>query len=383
MNRPGNRTFLTPAVLKNIDWAQLTAVIFLTAAGLVFIRSIGIQSGGGISFFLRQLYWVIGSAAVYTGISCLDYRRPEFRIFIIAGYLISVIMLVVVLFAGRRINGAISWLVIPGTGLSFQPSEFSKLMLITMLAHLFSADFFSPARFRGVIVALGITLLPAGLVMLEPDLGSALVFFAVFAAMVFAAGLKWRYIIIFLLTAITLTAALTVNEFYGRPLLKTYQKNRIEAFFHPEKYSRSAAYQPIQARLAVGAGGITGKGIGEGTQNSLGFITQANNDFIFSVIAEETGFIGCTALFAAYSLLLYSMLRTAFLATDFFGKYISAGMSAMIFCHLFINTGMSLGVTPVTGLPLPFVSYGGSFYLMLATGCAVLQSVYRHEIITG
>lgn len=189
------------------------------------------------------------------------------------------------------------------------------------------------------------------LILKEPDFGSALILLPIYLAIVFCAGLKWRYII-FVSVASTVGFGLIVaNEVLKiRPFLKGYQLNRILAFLHPEDFLASTGYQPWQAYLAVASGGLTGKGIGEGTQNSLGFLPQmaANNDFIFSIIAEETGFIGCALIFLAYLLLLYSILRTAFLTDDPFGRYLCIGIAAIIFTHCFINIGMSIGLTPVT-----------------------------------
>lgn len=220
------------------------------------------------------------------------------------------------------------------------------------------------------------------LILKEPDFGSALILLPIYLAIVFCAGLKWRYIIFVSVTSTVGFGLIVANEVLKiRPFLKGYQLNRILAFLHPEDFLASTGYQPWQAYLAVASGGLTGKGIGEGTQNSLGFLPQmaANNDFIFSIIAEETGFIGCALIFLAYLLLLYSILRTAFLTDDPFGRYLCIGIAAIIFTHCFINIGMSIGLTPVTGLSLPFVSYGGSFFLMLMAACGLIQSVYRHR----
>jgi rod shape determining protein RodA len=160
--------------------------------------------------------------------------------------------------------------------------------------------------------------------------------------------------------------------------LRDYQKERIMVFLNPERDLNNRGYNQFQARLAVGSGGLYGKGFGKGTQNTLGFLPQSvsNNDFIFSVIAEETGFIGATALILTYILLIYTMLRTAWVAADPFGRYIAVGIAVVFFVHSFVNIGMSLGIMPITGLPLPQVSYGGSFLIFTMFCLGILQSIY-------
>jgi rod shape determining protein RodA len=165
----------------------------------------------------------------------------------------------------------------------------------------------------------------------------------------------------------------------SRTLLKSYQKKRLRVFFKPNEDISNSGHNVYQSRLAVGAGGVWGKGIGNGTQNAWGYLPQtvSNNDFIFSVIAEETGFMGCLLLLAGYVVFFYSIFRTALKAPSF-GRLIAIGMGTMFFCHTYINIGMCIGLAPVTGLPLPFVSYGGSFFLMGMICMGILQSIYRH-----
>ena len=183
---------------------------------------------------------------------------------------------------------------------------------------------------------------------------------------------------------ITLFGALAANELLEiKPLLKNYQRERIKTFLNPERDLANGGYNAYQSRLAVGSGGLLGKGLGQGTQNLLGFLPQSvsNNDFIFSVLAEETGFVGAMALLTAYILLLYTILRSAFFAQDSFARQSGIGIAVLIFVHLFINIGMSVGVTPITGLPLPFLSYGGSFVVSMMLALGFMQSVYRRNIL--
>ena len=370
------------AFAASLDKLQLGAVLFLSGVGLVFIYSTGMQAGDGAYFFRRQLLWLAVGMAAYFGCALPDLSRRRYRVIAVIVYMVTVALLILVLIPGIgiRVYGATRWL---GAGpLRIQPSEFAKLGLILALSSLFSSMLFRIDRFGGPLAGAVVMLIPAALIVVEPDLGSAIVCVPVFLAVLFCAGLKWRHILIGVLAAALLTSAAVLNETMRiSPLLSNYQRARIRTFLNPEYDRSGAGYNAYQAKLAVGSGGVTGKGIGEGTQNTLGFLPQtvANNDFIFSVIAEETGFFGALALICAYILLLYSILRTAFLTEDAFGRSLCVGASAMFFTHMFINIGMSVGVMPITGLSLPLVSRGGSFTVVSLALLGMVQAVHRHR----
>ena len=369
------------AYLRNLDYLQLGAVALLLGIGLVFIRSTGIQidTEASRSFFDKQLMWIIVGFGVYFFVSALDYRSFSFRACMAGGYLLSLLLLVVVLFAGVRVFGATRWLNI--FGFRLQPSEPAKLMVILILAEIFSSPFLTKNRFFSTFAAGAAVGIPFILIAVEPDLGSALVLLPISGAMLFAFGIKWRYVLLGLL-AITLGIGFVLyDSSREEPLvLRNYQRDRIRVFLNPDSDLSNRGHNAYQAKLAVGAGGASGTGIGRGTQNELGFLphTVSNNDFIFSVIAEETGFWGAFGLLLIYLLLLFTILRTAFMASGY-GRYIACGVATLIFCHIFINIGMSIGIAPVTGLPLPLVSYGGSFILTSLTTLGVVQSIYRQN----
>lgn len=367
--------------ILGLDYAQLTALLFLLGIGLVFIHSTGLQVDTPLSrsFLAKQLQWIAAGTVLWLAAAVIDYRKVQYRVLAVLFYLATVALLVAVLLFGVTVYGATRWLSIFGQRL--QPSEFSKLSLTLILAAMFSTPFFNINRFRWLAVATALATVPFLLIVKEPDLGSAIILLPIFLSILFCAGLRWRWIVIAVSIFVLIGGLAVLNEVMEfKPLLHGYQRRRIEVFFNPELDRMGAGYNAHQARLAVGSGGIDGKGIGRGTQNTLGFLPQtvSNNDFIFSVIAEETGFLGCLALLAGYLLLLWSTMRTAWLTRDRFGRYIAVGVAAMLFSHLYINIGMSIGLTPVTGLSLPFISYGGSFVMngMLALG--ILQSVYRY-----
>ena len=376
---PPERLF---SFVVSLDKLQFGTVLFLSAVGLLFIYSTGMQAGSGAFFFRRQLVWLAAGAVAYFLCALPDPRRPRCRVIAFLVYLAAVVMLVLVLIpgVGIRVYGATRWL---GMGsFRIQPSEPAKLGVILALSALFSSMVFKVNSFWGVLAGAVVTLIPVALIVVEPDLGSAIVCVPIFLAILFCAGLKWRYILIGVVAAALLGSAVVLNETMRfKPLLTNYQRARIRTFLNPDYDRAGAGYNAHQAKLAVGSGGLTGKGVGEGTQNTLGFLPQtvANNDFIFSVIAEETGFFGSLALICAYVLMLYSILRTAFLSEDVFSRSLCVGVATMFFTHMFINIGMSVGVMPITGLSLPLVSRGGSFTVVSLAALGMVQAVHRHR----
>jgi rod shape determining protein RodA len=217
---------------------------------------------------------------------------------------------------------------------------------------------------------------------MEPDLGSALIIPPIVAFILFISKLKIKYIVGGIVAGIVFFSVEVFNEAYQvYPLLKKYQVERILVFLDPERDPENRGWNQLQSELAVGSGGLTGKGFMQGTQNTLGFLPQtvSNTDFIFSVIAEETGFIGAVSIILCYILLFFSALRTSVYARDRFGKYVAAGIAAIIFSHSIVNIGMSIRMMPVTGLPLPLVSYGGSFMVSSMLYLGILQSIYAHR----
>ena len=370
------------AFAASLDKLQVGMTLFLCAVGLVFIYSTGMQAGRGAVSFWRQLFWLSVGMGVYFACAVPDPRKSSFKVTAVLLYPAAVALLALLLVphVGVRAGGACRWL---GFGpLRIQPSEFAKLGLILALSVLFSGMTFNVNSLGGIVTGLMLTLIPFVLIVVEPDLGSALVCLPICLAILFCGGLKWKYIVVGAFAVAIVGSLIVLNETAGsRPLLTKYQRARINTFLDPEFDRAGAGFNARQAKLAVGSGGLTGKGIGEGTQNTLGFLPQtvANNDFIFSVIAEETGFFGSLALLCAYTLLIYSVLRAAFLAEDAFCRSLCVGVATLFFTHMFINIGMSVGVMPVTGLPLPLVSRGGSFTVVSLAALGMVQAVHRHR----
>ena len=249
------------AFAASLDKLQLGAVLFLSGVGLVFIYSTGMQAGDGAYFFRRQLLWLAVGMAAYFGCALPDLSRRRYRVIAVIVYMVTVALLILVLIPGIgiRVYGATRWL---GAGpLRIQPSEFAKLGLILALSSLFSSMLFRIDRFGGPLAGAVVMLIPAALIVVEPDLGSAIVCVPVFLAVLFCAGLKWRHILIGVLAAALLTSAAVLNETMRiSPLLSNYQRARIRTFLNPEYDRSGAGYNAYQAKLAVGSGGVTGKG---------------------------------------------------------------------------------------------------------------------------
>ena len=398
--RKGSRGFL--AFIAGFDWLQIIALLFLLTTGSIFIHATGVQVGtpAAALFFKKQLtQWIPLGFLLWTFFAFLDYRKNYFKWGSVLFFLLTTAALIIVLKFGVTVYGAKRWLMVGSFRL--QPSEFGKLSLILVLSWLLATPGFSGARWKGILAGGALVMLPAFLIFKEPDLGGTLILFPIAGAMLVVSGLKWRWLLLlaalgcaafFALRALVLADDPVPAKKGQNPVtatektknkwvvLKPYQKRRLRVFFKPNSDISNSGHNVYQSRLAVGAGGIWGKGIGNGTQNRLGFLHQtvSNNDFIFSVIAEETGFMGCLLLLAGYILLFFSIFRTAFTAPPF-GRMIAVGVGAMLFCHTYINIGMCIGLAPVTGLPLPCVSYGGSFIFVGMMSMGILQSIHRYR----
>ena len=359
--------FLKKEIIK-LDFLQTISMLFLAVFGLVFIYSAGQQIGGSmITAWEKQILWfaiggILWFFLSYTNYKILGILSPAF-------YVISIILLILVFIMGIKVYGARRWLSLGG--IRVQPSEFAKIATLLLAARFASLPTFRVNNLSHFAVLALIIILPFILILKQPDLGSSLVFIVIFAAIAFAAKLSWKYIIIILISVTVLVPV-------AYPFLKGYQKERILVFLNPDRDPLNQGWTSRQTLLSVGSGGLYGKGILHGTQNTLGFLPKsvANSDLIFSVIAEESGFVGSVILLGLYSILLYSMLRTAFLSRDRFGYLLAAGVAALFFEHSFVNIGMNIRLMPITGLPLPLVSYGGSFMISSMICLGILQSVY-------
>lgn len=360
----------------HIDISPVLATIGLGIVGLLGIYSAtrGRDPENYITTVVERqsIFLAIGMVLV-VAIVFVDYRWL-LRLAPLA-FLTTVALLVLVRLVGVKVKGAVSWFEF--AGFRAQPSEFGKIGLIVAIAALLSRNNDGPLPLRSLIFIIVVACIPIGLVMLQPDLGTAMVMLAITAAMLMVGRAEGHHLIF-----LVLVAAVAIGLLMNSPLLADYQRARLQSFLDPES-NIEAAYNQEQAQIAVGNGGITGTGFGQGTQTKSGLVPEQQNDFIFTVIAEEFGFAGGTVVLGCYALLLWRLYRMARLAGDPFGSYLVTGVFAMFAFQMFQSIGMTMGIMPVTGIPLPFVSSGGSAVLASYIGVGIALSVHMRRFTAG
>ncbi|CNG11683.1 cell division-specific peptidoglycan biosynthesis regulator FtsW [Mycobacterium tuberculosis] len=364
------------AGLRRLDWPLFLAVLALSLLGALLVRSATFhllteQGQDPESMLKRHVLNLLIGFVLGGVVTLLDYRLLRAYVPILYG-LACVGLLAVLTPLGETINGSHSWIVIGG-GFQVQPSEFAKVGLVVLLAMILGEPRdgeIGPGR-RDVLLALVLAGVPAVLIMLQPDLGTTLVFIAVVLGMLAISGAQKRWLVGLVGGGVLACAAVW---FFG--LLKDYQIDRFIAFLHPEADPRGAGYNAQQARIAVGSGGVFGKGLFHGEQTGGHFVPEQQTDFIFTVAGEELGFVGAVIIVALLGVVLWRGLRIATQAADLFGSLVATGVVCWLGFQAFENIGMTIGIMPITGLPLPFISYGGSatFANMIAFG--LLQAVH-------
>ena len=416
-----------------IDYALLISFLILIVVGILTIYS----AGGDSNQHIRQIYWAITGIVIFVLMLLVNYHRMgEYAFFI---YLAGLLMLILVLLIGKRVRGAKSWITV-AWGFGFQPSEFVKIAVIIALARFLDRVGDDIKSLKNVIIALGICVIPMGLILLQPDFGTALVYLPICMIMLFFAGIKYTHLISLLIifgiavvlpllatfsklthsgtliflqvlddTKTVFLIALMFGLFSGimfilyritkktllykastvflifftglilaAPLgrfLKPYQKERLIVFLRPTIDPFGSGYNIIQSKIAVGAGGLFGRGLLGGTQSQLGFLPERSTDFIFSIYAEAWGFFGSLALLAVYGIFIYRGIMTIYNGRDRFSFLLAAGIMGMFLFHIIINVGMTIGIMPITGIPLPFLSYGGSFLLTCIVAVSILSNI--------
>jgi rod shape determining protein RodA len=348
---------------------MLGVVLILVTFGLAAIYSVDISRGGPLIYFPTQvLAAVLGFGALIVAASC---HATVWQSLAKAGYLVSVLLLAAVLKLGHNIRGTTGWFRV--AGFSFQPAEFAKITLILFLALFISFQGRRFDRLAYLIFSAGITGIPVLLIMMQPDLGSAVVLAAIWFGLFCLTVTKRRYI------ALVVGVGILASLFAWFFLFKTYQKERLSAFVHPNsaECAKSECYNVRQSLIAIGAGQFFGRGLGFGSQSQLHFLPEAQTDFIFSVIAEELGFVGLTVLIGLYMVLLWRLILLARSANSDFGTYTVCGILLLFFVQLVFNIGAATGLLPVTGLTLPFVSYGGSSLIINCFLIGIAESIAR------
>jgi rod shape determining protein RodA len=349
------------------DWPLFMAVAAIAVIGVINLYSATSAAGPRYAdSYIQQIYWLTLGAGVAVLVVAVDYRH--FERFGWGIYISGVVLLLLVFLLGREVRGSQRW--IPIGAFSLQPSEVMKLCLIIALAKYLHNDPRTEGRTLKDLVVPGLILaLPLLLVLKQPDLGTALILVFIFATIMVLTHLKLRSFVL-LLIAITVSAPLTWEY-----LLKNYQRERLVSFLDPKGHFLDSGWHAYQAKVAIGSGGLFGKGFLQGTQNQFGFIPDPQTDFPFAVWAEEQGFIGSVVLLTLYFFLILWGLKIASQARDRFGAVVAVGVSALLFAHSFINLGMVNGLLPVVGITLPLFSYGGSSVLTIMIGIALLMNI--------
>jgi rod shape determining protein RodA len=376
------RAFARNSALRHMDWLLIVVVLGLSAIGTLLVWSATAPSLLAVgadphTYLKKQLLNVVIGVVLMFGVSLVDTR--QLKTWAPFAYGVTLLALVAVLTPiGSDINGARAWISLPG-GFQVEPSEFAKVALILIAAVIFSQARGMPSGVPGVgslLVALVCAAPLMALVVIEPALGVALVLVVVTATMIVLSGMRLRFI-----AALAIIVAVAVSSAGGLHLLKSYQLTRFTSFLHPSADLAGAGYNAAQAKIAVGSGGMFGQGLFHGQLVAGNFVPSQQTDFIFTVAGEELGFVGTIVIVFLLGVVILRALRIATRADDLFGLLVASGIAMWFAFQSFVNIGMTIGIMPITGLPLPFVSYGGSavFADMIAIG--LLQSVHRRRTI--
>lgn len=367
-------------ILTKLDYSLLLSVAAILGISLFVLQSATTHLAG--SYVMKQLMWVgVGVVVILISLR-IDYSilKKYYKHL----YVLNLLLLVAVYVLGDSTKGARSWFVLPGMG-KFQPAEVGKIILIICLAQFLVERKDKLNTFKDLLPVFIFTAIPTVLVLIQPDLGTALVYVAIMVGMLYIAGANWK-----LLTslfgggiAVAIGYIWGIWKFGWPSPIKPHQLNRFLVLFDPNIDRQGIGWNVRQAKIAIGNGGLLGQGLGSGSQSSGQFLPEQWTDFIFAVFAEELGFIGVAVLLLLFVFMLYRCIRIAMSAKDIFGSLAATGIMTMYLFHIVENVGMNIGLMPVTGIPLPFVSYGGSAMLTNFMGLALLLNIYvrRQKLI--
>jgi rod shape determining protein RodA len=360
-------------LVQNFDYLLLALVLLITGMGIVNLYSAGFNRGEGTPLYIKQMYWLSVGLGLMFCTLFYDYRHLEK--FAYPLYIMSILLLVGVMVAGKTVYGGRRWLLLGP--ITFQPSELAKIGVILALAtyfnrrHRLESMGLEDLVFPGLLV-----LLPVALIIKQPDLGSGILVAVVAGSMIFFAGVRWRTLV-----GCVLTFGLCSPLIWH--FLKDYQRQRVFTFLNPEKDPLGAGYHILQSMIAVGSGQFWGKGFLQGTQSQLYFLPEQHTDFVFSVFAEEWGFMGSAVLLLLFTGLALWGLQVARDCKERFGRFLALGVTALIFWQIFINLCMVTGFLPVVGIPLPLFSYGGSSLITTLLGVGFLLNIRMRRYLFG
>lgn len=352
---------------RGIDWWMIFSALPIALVGLVTMHSFTDDA----SFASHQIVWLAISIAVFFIISRVDLRFLRSTWVSVALFCLSVILLVGLFSLGKASHGALSWFSFGG--ISFQPSDLAKLALVVILAKYFSRRHIEIANIRHILVSGAYAFVLFVLVLISPDLGSAMIITFIWLGMIMVSGVSRKHVLAMLVVAIVAFVLLWSFAF------EEYQKDRIRSFIDPYADIHGAGYNAYQSSIAIGSGGLWGKGVGYGTQSRLKYLPEYQTDFIFAAFAEEWGFAGVVILFTLYSILIWRIVSSALHGETNFEILFGAGIAVFFIVHIVINVGMNMHLLPVTGTPLPFMSYGGTHILSEFTALGALSAMRRYS----
>jgi rod shape determining protein RodA len=360
---------------RHLDLTLVLSTLGVAGIGLLMVYSSTRQkqanAGLDPAYFLKRqaIYLVVGLAAMAV-VALVDYRRiRDFTPVLYVGGLLTLLLVISPLGTSRR--GTQAWFQIGSY--QFEPSEVAKLVFVLALAAV-CAGYRGELDTGGLLTALAIAFVPMALIYVQPDLGTDMVFAAVLMAVLLVAGAKPRHVAV--LSLLGLTAVVAVVQL---GMLKEYQRDRLTAFLDPQADSQRTSYNLRQSQIAIAAGGIAGRGLFQGTQTNLSFVPEQHTDFIFTALGEELGFLGGVSLLGFFGVMLWRSWRAAVLARDQFGRLLCVGVLAMLVFQIFENVGMTMGITPITGIPLPFMSFGGSAMIASFIGVGLVLNVHMRR----
>jgi rod shape determining protein RodA len=356
--------------LRNLDWILIAVVLLLVGIGLASLYSSSLPGNDFLNFKKQLVFFIVGffSMLIFSYFNWRALRDNSYLILIL--YIACILSLAGLFFLAPQIRGIKAWYKLGS--LSLDPIEPTKLVLIILLAKYFSMRHAEMYRIRHILLSGLYVALPAFLIFRQPDVGSVLILIILWLGILIISGIRLRHFLVLFLVFIVLAVS---SWFF---LLKDYQKARIISFLQPQFEPLGTGWNQHQAEIAIGSGGLFGQGFGKGSQTQYSFLPETQTDFTFSSIAEEFGLLGIAVVLFLFCLLLWRIMKVAFLSPGNFPRLFASGLSLILVSEIFIHAGMNLGLLPIIGIPLPLVSYGGSNLIVTFLGLAVLQSIKSH-----
>jgi rod shape determining protein RodA len=355
---------------RSLNWALAATCVVIACLGDVMIHSANLRDPGAAGEWRKQILYIVIGVFVMGACAATDYNR--WRQWARVLYAVNFLLLAFVFHSGHSAYGAVRWISLGPLG-TFQPSEPAKPILAVVIAAMLSRR--GTLELRDILETIGVVAIPALLILKQPDLGTTLVILAIFSVELFFGAAKTRYFAVYA-AGVALLGAFVVGT---NLILRPFQRSRLLVFLHPDVDPQGVGWNLSHSKIAVGSGELFGKGLYHGTQTQLNFVPEHSRDFIFTVLGEEFGFIGSAALLAMYAVVLFGGIIAMLTARDRFGFLLAAGLAAMTAFHVVVNIGMTIGIMPITGIPLPFMSYGGSAIITDFMAVGILLNIHMQR----